>query len=157
MIFAMFVNTPFAMSNNLNDLSNGYLVKSEPEETNILTESLAEVSVTTEVSITTPNNIFFRSAKNKNIFKCDSNIDAQYTVIVIDMSLSMVFSMNEKSNHYIKSTAQKIAKIKHALPCHENIDIVAFEDNIITHTNFTNDLKVIENSIPIFNMPIYKF
>ena len=157
MIFAMFVNTPFAMSNNLSDLSNGYLVKSEPEETNILTESLAEVSVTTEVSITTPNNIFFRSAKNKNIFKCDPNIDAQYTVIVIDMSLSMVFSMNEKSNHYIKSIAQKIAKIKHALPCHENIAIVAFGDNIITHTNFTNDLKVIVNSIPIFNMPIYKF
>ena len=157
MIFAMFVNTPFAMSNNLSDLSNGYLVKSEPEETNIRTESLAEVSVTTEVSITTPNNIFFRSAKNKNIFKCDPNIDAQYTVIVIDMSLSMEFSMNEKSNHYIKSIAQKIAKIKHALPCHENIAIVAFGDNIITHTNFTNDLKVIENSIPIFNMPIYKY
>ena len=73
------------------------------------------------------------------------------------MSLSMVFSMNEKSNHYIKSTAQKIAKIKHALPCHENIAIVAFGDNIITQTNFTNDLKVIENSIQIFNMPIYKF
>ena len=57
MIFAMFTNTTFAISNNLNDLGIKYLVKSEPEETDIRTESLTEVSVTTEASVTTSSNI----------------------------------------------------------------------------------------------------
>ena len=43
MIFAMFTNTTFAISNNLNDLGIKYLVKSEPEETDIRTESLTEI------------------------------------------------------------------------------------------------------------------
>jgi len=163
MIFAMFTNTTFAISNNLNDLGIKYLVKSEPEETDIRTESLAEVSVTTEasvkteVSVTTPNNIFFRSAKNENIFKYDPNIDTEYTVIVIDMSSSMVFFTDEISNQYIRSTAKKIAKLKYAFPCNENIAIIAFGDKIITRTNFTNDLQIIENSIPTVNRSIDKY
>ena len=59
MIFSMFSYTTFAISNNLNDLGSKYLVKSEPEETDIRTESL------TEVSFTSSNKMFFRSAKNK--------------------------------------------------------------------------------------------
>ena len=59
MIFAMFTNTTFAISNNLNDLGSKYLVKSEPEKTDIQTKGL------TEVSSTSSNKIFFRSAKNK--------------------------------------------------------------------------------------------
>ena len=59
MIFAMFSYTTFAISNNLNDLGSKYLLKSEPEETDIRTESL------TEASFTSSNKIFFRSAKNK--------------------------------------------------------------------------------------------
>ena len=53
MIFAMFSYTTFAISNNLNDLGIKYLVKSEPEETDIRTESL------TEVSFTSSNKMFF--------------------------------------------------------------------------------------------------
>lgn|GEM_PF-2782461 len=60
MIFSMFSYTTFAISNNLNDLGSKYLVKSEPEETDIRTESL------TEVSFTSSNKIFFRSSKDKN-------------------------------------------------------------------------------------------
>ena len=59
MIFSMFSYTTFAISNNLNDLGSKYLVKSESEETDIRTESL------TEVSFTSSNKMFFRSAKNK--------------------------------------------------------------------------------------------
>ena len=59
MIFSMFSYTTFAISNNLNDLGSKYLVKSEPEGTDIRTESL------TEVSFTSSNKMFFRSAKNK--------------------------------------------------------------------------------------------
>ena len=60
MIFSMSSYTTFAISNNLNDLGSKYLVKSEPEETDIRTESL------TEVSFTSSNKIFFRSSKDKN-------------------------------------------------------------------------------------------
>ena len=59
MIFSMFSYTTFAISNNLNDLGSKYLVKSESEEIDIRTESL------TEVSFTSSNKMFFRSAKNK--------------------------------------------------------------------------------------------
>ena len=59
MIFSMFSYITFAISNNLNDLGSKYLVKSESEETDIRTESL------TEVSFTSSNKMFFRSAKNK--------------------------------------------------------------------------------------------
>ena len=53
MIFSMFSYTTFAISNNLNDLGSKYLLKSEPEETDIRTESL------TEVSFTRSNKIWF--------------------------------------------------------------------------------------------------
>lgn len=59
MIFSMSSYTTFAISNNLNDLGSKYLVKSEPEETDIRTESL------TEVSFTSSNKIFLEVRKIK--------------------------------------------------------------------------------------------
>ena len=148
MIFAMFTNTTFAISNNLNDLGIKYLVKSEPEETDIRTESLTEVSVTTEASVTTSSNISFRSMNKGSFFKDDPDIDTEYTVIVIDASRSMP----DFTNH-IHEVANKLVQIKFAYPYSKNIAVVGFARKIVQSTGFTNDSSLLKQYISEVKLP----